>query len=441
MTQHPKKSPATHTKRLARRYSQHSGLSYLRALALVRTAAEQRLLPEPLDAAGMDRAIQALDRYATATAPGAMPTTPTSTSSPSTATQGQRQGLAGLGDPLYLIPSFLTVLRKAWQGRMTWERAEGPRTTTRALCDSAPITPDADVILTLLCRDGYVYPLTRELAAGEWERIEPTDLGLATLERCRATADKFRDGLPAGVYTTEEHRRPYVGQGADGARRSAEIDRNEIDTLDLNDPQQAEHANYLRASISRWEQQAAALTQEEWARHMAADRRAARTFSQLGGAPSPGPVSAEVSSAWDTWVQDPEWLADFLTRCRRGTPTLIRHVGETLAAAGFVATDWHQSTHDRTQGRVAERLIRATRPVLGRTGELVLIDAYDETSEETFDWVGDDDKAARHFIHPDGRGITFCTPDGEPSRTHRIASPNERLTDMALVQARRDRTD
>lgn len=31
---------------------------------------------------------------------------------------------------------------------------------------------------------------------------------------------------------TRISREPYVGTGADGARRSAEIDRNEVDTLD-----------------------------------------------------------------------------------------------------------------------------------------------------------------------------------------------------------------
>ena len=62
-----------------------------------------------------------------------------------------------------------------------------------------------------------------------------------------------------------EHRRPYVGEGADGALRSAGIDRHELATLPT--PGQPgyltaieERADAIRTSISRWEQQAADLT-------------------------------------------------------------------------------------------------------------------------------------------------------------------------------------
>jgi hypothetical protein len=45
------------------------------------------------------------------------------------------------------------------------------------------------------------------------------------------------------------HRHPYVGEGADGARRSAQIDREEAGTLDRADPRRAA----LEASAERWE--------------------------------------------------------------------------------------------------------------------------------------------------------------------------------------------
>lgn len=47
-------------------------------------------------------------------------------------------------------------------------------------------------------------------------------------------------------------RNPYVGSGADGARRSADIDRDELDILDLDDPRR----EYLEESVERWERQA-----------------------------------------------------------------------------------------------------------------------------------------------------------------------------------------
>ncbi|HSE44883.1 MAG TPA: hypothetical protein VLA89_06100 [Gemmatimonadales bacterium] len=47
-------------------------------------------------------------------------------------------------------------------------------------------------------------------------------------------------------------RNPYVGSGADGARRSANIDRDELDTLDTDDPRR----EAIEESIRRWEDQA-----------------------------------------------------------------------------------------------------------------------------------------------------------------------------------------
>jgi hypothetical protein len=50
-------------------------------------------------------------------------------------------------------------------------------------------------------------------------------------------------------------REPYVGEGVDGCLRSAWIDREEADCLDLSD---ARHAEVL-SSAERWEQQAEQL--------------------------------------------------------------------------------------------------------------------------------------------------------------------------------------
>jgi hypothetical protein len=48
---------------------------------------------------------------------------------------------------------------------------------------------------------------------------------------------------------------PYVGEGADGARRSAVIDLEEVATLDRTDPRR----DGLLESASRWEDQAREL--------------------------------------------------------------------------------------------------------------------------------------------------------------------------------------
>jgi hypothetical protein len=50
----------------------------------------------------------------------------------------------------------------------------------------------------------------------------------------------------------EHHRSPYVGEGADGARRSADIDRNEADTY----PTGSDDWQRCQASAERWETQA-----------------------------------------------------------------------------------------------------------------------------------------------------------------------------------------
>lgn len=56
-----------------------------------------------------------------------------------------------------------------------------------------------------------------------------------------------------------EDRRPYVGTGADGARRSAQIDREERDTL----PAGAERRDELEESARRWEAQAERIERDQ----------------------------------------------------------------------------------------------------------------------------------------------------------------------------------
>jgi hypothetical protein len=55
-----------------------------------------------------------------------------------------------------------------------------------------------------------------------------------------------------------QDRRPYVGEGADGCRRSAEIDRSELDTLDPDDPR----VPYLRESAAEWDRLAEQFDRE-----------------------------------------------------------------------------------------------------------------------------------------------------------------------------------
>lgn len=53
------------------------------------------------------------------------------------------------------------------------------------------------------------------------------------------------------------NRDPYVGSGADGCRRSARIDREELETFDRR--AEPERAAAIEASIEAWETQAVEL--------------------------------------------------------------------------------------------------------------------------------------------------------------------------------------
>lgn len=77
-------------------------------------------------------------------------------------------------------------------------------------------------------------------------------------ERSRAAAvaaNEPRRCHQCGSTLCRDCRHPYVGEGADGARRSAQIDREESHTLDRSNPR----VELLEESAQRWERQAERL--------------------------------------------------------------------------------------------------------------------------------------------------------------------------------------
>lgn len=109
-----------------------------------------------------------------------------------------------------------------------------------------------------------VFTTATDAVAAALAHENPTGAGVseADLAEARQAAALAALGFPAtqnhdgpdstrGVDLT--HRTPYVGADADGARRSAAIDREEADVLELTDPRH----DQLAASAERWEQQAA----------------------------------------------------------------------------------------------------------------------------------------------------------------------------------------
>jgi hypothetical protein len=88
------------------------------------------------------------------------------------------------------------------------------------------------------------------------------------------------DGTPTPATRLRE---PYVGEGIDGCLRSAQIDREEADCLDLNDPRYAE----VIASAASWERQAEQLAQQNsGVRRPENERRVPSVAEPPGNAPS-----------------------------------------------------------------------------------------------------------------------------------------------------------
>ena len=79
------------------------------------------------------------------------------------------------------------------------------------------------------------------------------DAGAIGVERKDPAPRGEAPSHPVTPHSAEQWtRRPYVGEGADGARRSAEIDRTEAEGLAWSDPRRVE----LLESAARWERQA-----------------------------------------------------------------------------------------------------------------------------------------------------------------------------------------
>lgn len=118
--------------------------------------------------------------------------------------------------------------------------APQPRSARRAEVGDLPrrdVTERLESLGLLKATEGVPYPLSfdRQL----------TDAG-----RRQLAVEAARRG-----WSLPWHRPPYVGDGADGARRSAEIDRTEADGLDRRDPR----VEQLLASAAAWDAQAAEL--------------------------------------------------------------------------------------------------------------------------------------------------------------------------------------
>lgn len=296
---------ATHRKRLARQFADASGWKYTRALDLVTKAADADRLPEPLDDDGMAKALEVLKVMSTETSAEATSAEDTECHAARTgegywtcdvpggcadcralaaeiddteqiaawdAERAEQQNDGTGSEPtsdqprsLYLIPSFLLALRQVWQGRVTKELHPNGAVARFAL-DNKPASAARDLDFVLLERDGYI--TARLMKGEEWVVARTTDFGDEVLAANGADVDKFYDGLPKGVGHLPVERNPYVGAGADGARRSAEIDRTEADGLDRDDPRRDE----VLASAERWDQQAVRAEQEEAVEELAAER-------------------------------------------------------------------------------------------------------------------------------------------------------------------------
>lgn len=103
--------------------------------------------------------------------------------------------------------------------------------------------------------------LRLEVGAGFVDTTSGDDGG--TYDRCPDSPTGRHK--PVVVAAREPHRHPYVGEGVDGARRSAQVDEEEADMLDRPDPR----VELLRESAARWRRQAAEL--EPAARSCAGD--------------------------------------------------------------------------------------------------------------------------------------------------------------------------
>ena len=442
MARPPKKSPSTHTKTLARRYAAASGLTYQQALQRVRAAADAGRLPARLDAVGIADALTILNAPAQHEDRDA--STPSTASNPaiSQAINQVPTHVADRPDPYYLIPSFLRVLRKIWQGRVTVAPVHRPRpghSDHTFYTDTRPVTVETSIILTLLHRDGYAtWPPLTDLTPNETAAVQVTDLGLETLDHCTAMADKFTDGLPDNAYSrlgagVRPQRRPYVGHGADGCRRSADIDLSEAESLPTGPHQpgwseQTEaRRQHLHDSAPAWLRQAQGHDYDDQVTALRRNREAAEVFATLATPATTTPTPGTEAAGAEQPFPDPTLAGVFdayLDTCPPADTTTMQIVANNLAQADQVATWWHPTGGQITEEGIPTAdggrfLLRATRTTLTDDGEVVFVFDTGQTSELSFDWTGEPDKAARHRIHPDAMGITIFSPHGVKSATYR----------------------
>ncbi len=128
--------------------------------------------------------------------------------------------------------------------------------------------------------------------------------------------------------THEAHRQPYVGEGEDGARRSAQVDREEADRLDYFD----ERREQLLVSAERWDRQAyelmlerlgsrrptfaqlrAGVGSEDWLAALALldlspavarDAEQYTQWSEYGGRYTDDSFQPNAEMDWEAWVAD-----------------------------------------------------------------------------------------------------------------------------------------
>ena len=144
----------------------------------------------------------------------------------------------------------VTATRANAAGRLvvTLDRAAKARALEAAAADAAHVLAEAtggEALRTEVAQvpavEGRVVSLEEAVAAGVVRPASELPATVTPEEAARRAAG--------------HHRIPYVGDGADGARRSAQIDREEADGLDLEDPRHTERLE----SAHRWDLQAEEL--------------------------------------------------------------------------------------------------------------------------------------------------------------------------------------
>jgi hypothetical protein len=207
----------THRTRLARAYADLANLRYMDALRAVNDAAAQGLLPPRLDEQGMRAGLRVL------TIMGATKTTHHPSQQPNATTPATVEATRNATPP---VP----------------RQATDPR--------DQPIYDSCAVYEGLTGKPGLSY--ISSPGNGERDRYVFAD-GFVGLGRAEALT--HASTLAHDAVTHHRFRNPYVGEGADGARRSAEIDRTEADHLDATDPRRPE----VLASAEQWDAQARLL--------------------------------------------------------------------------------------------------------------------------------------------------------------------------------------